>query len=217
MKKCIGFLATAMAVIFLAGSAQAAHVSNFNITQADFSLSGFSSGGLPTSGPDLLSISNVTGSYTLDIPPVGGPWDVYVVGSLEADFDNDGTWDDFAFDEYVGNYSSPGPSTSWGPGTIPFTVDLDLGYDVDLDGGYPAGSFGTNANANLTLSGNGTVMYFLNTYLTNLDNNSGGGDGIIDGWIRGDITVTAVPIPSAVLLLGTGLIGLMGIRRKFRT
>lgn len=230
MKKCIGLLVIAIAVIFLAGSAQAAHVSNFNITQADFSSTGFSTGGpptgVPTAGPDLLDFDNIEGTYNLDIPPAGGSWDVYMAGSLWADFDKDGTTDDtLVFDEYVGNYASPGPSTtSWGPGSIPFTVeysgiffDFLLEYNVNIDGGYPPGDFGCDAFASLTLSGDTSGMYLLNTYLTDLDNDQGGGDGVINGWIGGNIIVTAVPIPGAVWLFGSGLIGLVGIRRKFRT
>ena len=236
MKKCIGFLATAIAVIFLAGSAQAAYVSNFNITQADFNLSGFSwdhdgnpsTPNIPTAGPDLLDFDYITGTYDLDIPPAGGSWDVYISGSIWADFDKNGTRDEyFDFGEYAGNYASPGPSTLWGPGFIPLTVeyegtsyDFTLDYEVVLDGGYPSGSFGANAYAELTLFGDPddpAGMLLLNTYLTGLDNDQGGADGVIDGWIGGNITVTAVPIPGAVWLFGSGLIGLVGIGRKFRS
>ncbi len=54
-------------------------------------------------------------------------------------------------------------------------------------------------------------------------------DELMTGWIGGptfvsnttmmsfrDIGYTVVPIPSAILLLGSGLIGLLGFRRKFR-
>jgi len=40
-------------------------------------------------------------------------------------------------------------------------------------------------------------------------------DGFEEGWIA-EIDPTPVPIPGAVWLLGSGLIGMVGIRRKFK-
>ena len=210
------------------GPAYAEFISTFSIVQADFNLSGFSwdhdgnpdTPRIPTGGPDTLLIDNVIGAYALDIPPIGGSWDVSIAGWLEVDFNQDGTYDaEFTFDEYLGNYASPGPSTSWGPSSpIPFTVtydsttlDLTVAFDVDLDGAYPADLFGSNAYAKFTISGTDIVAF--NALLTYLDYTQGGDDGLFNGHIRGGIVVTAIPEPTTIALLGLGGLALLRKRR----
>jgi hypothetical protein len=231
MKKLLTICAVAGLILAANGAAQAVtYVSTFNVDQEDFSLTGFSMVNpsdptgprIPTTGPDYMYIDNVTGTYNLDIPPAGGSWDVYVSGSVSVDYDKDGVWDDTQTldNEYLGNFASPGPSTSWGPGSIPFTVtynvftfDFILDYQANLDGGYPSGSFGSNAYTSFTLSGDPAGMLLGNTYLTEQDNLYGGGDGIIDGWMAADLTVTCVPEPATLGLLLIGGLALLRRRR----
>ena len=188
------------------------NVSTFNVAQADFNLTGFSSNPdrdpstptLPSSGPDYLNITNVDGTYNMDIPPAGIKYIVVISGWLEADFDEDGEWDEHIdFIENIGPRTSPGPSTSWnGTMSIPVTYngqtfDLIVQYDVNVDGKYPSDSFGPNAHAYFIISGP-DIMQF-NAMLAYLDNTSGGDDGYIDGLLRGVISVSCVPCePPAV-------------------
>ena len=196
---------------------QPTNVSSFNITQADFNMTGFSSNPdgnpstptYPSSGPDYLNITSVIGTYNMDIPPAGVRYVVIISGWLEADFDEDEAWDThFDFFENIGPRTSPGPSTSW-VGSMPFTVayngqsfDLIAQYDIDVNGSYPSDSFGDDAHANFTISGP-DIMTF-DAMLAYMDNISGGDDGYIDGLVRGNISVSCIPLGCPVKNINTG-------------
>ena len=200
-------------------SAEEVYTSTFSFTSAHFHLTGFSEdqGGtvVPSTGPDYLDIDGVQGTYDMNIPPAGTTWDVLVSGSIEVDYDADGTWDLSATvsPPYpAGNFESPGPITS-AAGTFPYTFlwegasyDFSVDYAVDLDGPYPAGPFGPNAFATLTVTGDDAGMLMGNEFLTGIDD----GDGILDGYFRGDVTVTCIPEPAALALLALGAVYLIG-------
>lgn len=238
MKKLAMFMAVAGLILAANGAAQADYDSIFDV-EADFSLSGFSTGtgpttSTPTSGPDDFDLTNVTGTYSLNIPPAGTSWDVYSSGTYWLDFDGDnnvdatGTWN-----EYLGNFTSPGPAgidTHWGPGDVDldvtaivdgttYTFVWNLAYEVDFDNdATPSGAFGSNACGHYTLSGGDTLgLYALqvaNTELTDLDNASGGGDGVIDGRMGYTQHITCVPEPATMSLLVLGGIGALLRRRR---
>ncbi len=225
-----------LAVILIMGaSAEAAYISTFDVTQADFSLYGFSENGVPTNGPDYLDITNAVGTFDLVIPPAGMMVDITVEGTIGVDFDQDGVVDASIVIEptSLGEYASSGPATAWGPGTVPlpevtfeygivsFTlVNLLMGFDVDLDAEYGSGTFGANSYMNLVLSNDeGGNLLALNTILTMLDNetalgDSEVGDGVLEGWLSGQVTVTAVPEPAALGLLAIGGAMMIGRRRR---
>jgi hypothetical protein len=207
----------------------ACYVSTFDGCDADFTLTGFSAGGVPTNGPDTLLIENIVGTYDLNIPSAGGLYSVTVEGCFGIDYDSDGTYDftQTIDPTYVGDYVSPGPSTAWsGDITLPdFSYDLGFGtrtmhdiilaFDVDVDGPYGSGPFGPNAYALLTLS-NGPEgnLIDLNTDLTILDGMVGGGDGIVEGLICGELTFTLEPVPAPATAMLLGLGGLVATRRR---
>jgi len=75
-------------------------------------------------------------------------------------------------------------------------------YDIDVNGSYPSDSFGDNAHANFTISGP-DIMTF-NAMLAYMDNISGGDDGYIDGLVRGNISVSCIPLGCPVKNINTG-------------
>ena len=206
-----------------AGLAMASHVSTFDITSGDYVLTGFAAGGFPTAGPTVGTLSNITGTYALDIPPAGTVWDIWVEGNMAFDIDEDGTADFVQSipSTFVETATSTGPATSF-TDTVAvddFTVDIGGGpvtisglmalITIDVDGPYPGGSFGAAASMSVSLSG-GDIMLF-NSLLDALDN-AGLDDDMVTAGFVGDFTVTLVPSPAPMALLGLG--GLVAMRRR---
>ncbi len=225
-------------IAVLASQATADFVSNFTTTDGDVVITGFSTPAFPlptaTTGPVAFTTTSPTGSYALDIPPVGTLGNVSISGSVTFDSDADG---DFS-DELplmipltsAGTFVSPGVSSlpSWsgtallpdfanpfGPGTIS-GVTLDFLFDVD-NTAYPAGAYGSSASTVLTLSGGNLIA--MTTPLTTLDNFVGGANGQITLASISDLTVTVSAVPEPSGFLFGGLIGLTGLvfSRKLST
>jgi len=146
--------------------------------------------------------------------------------SVPVDFDaTNGTWIISATDT---------SGLTWDVSTLNFESQISSGADFSLEGYFfwegSNGSFGREnftgtlfADNTLELSGfelvapaSGiiTANYFatLNTDGTSFLNGSWNGSGIpSNDW---SATVSAVPVPGAIWLFGSGLIGLIGISKK---
>ena len=110
------------------------------------------------------------------------------------------------------------PNTNWNaispdanPAEKLFSVTGDFFYDTDGSGTFNAG------DTDLVLGQDYTIWFFAKlsnyTYIDDYGNGIGGNPG----YIEGTLMATAVPIPGAVWLLGAGLFGLVGIRKKLRS
>lgn len=223
MKNKVQLLLGVAGAAVITTAAQASFVSTINISQADYLITGFASG-----GPLSMQISNATGSYSLDIP-ASGSYSVFVESTFMLDSNRDGITDGFFTTGLVdlGMLSSPGASSAWSatgmtlpnatfevvPGS-PFTLSgVTLDMDIDLDGPYPGGAIGSLGYANMTFSGGNLAAF--NAMLTQIDNTIGGGDGLFDGYLSGmtTVTVSVVPIPAAALPMLAMLGGGLGYRR----
>ncbi len=189
-------IATAMALTLGAGAAQAATMTSATFTMLD--------GTGATVGVD----PTVTGS-------IGG-----------------GTFSVASTTTFFGlNWTAHG-GTTFGPGTYSFdTIEGGVYTGVVVGDGQVGGHILFNWGAttdidvvmvwDVTDNGDGTVTY---TSIDGIAGNPANPDGVrgfgmIDGAFPGfnanfDFTVATVPVPAAVWLFGSGLLGLVGVARR---
>lgn len=98
------------------------------------------------------------------------------------------------------------------------SVDFPIGVPSDSEGGF--GPFTPNFSVGYTEDTLGSldILAAVGTYdftgLTNFNLTVDDGPFNAMGLIFEQMTITAVPVPAAVWLFGSGLIGLLGLRRK---
>jgi hypothetical protein len=106
-----------------------------------------------------------------------------------------------------------------GSGTISFAdsinnISISVGSSVFTDANVVMGgeaqltlSAATFSGLDYTSTDNGGFVSIVSTF-------TGGGDTLAGSWDAGSFQMTPVPLPGAVWLLGSGLIGLAGFMRR---
>jgi len=135
-----------------------------------------------------------------------------------------GTWSVASTTPFFGLTWTAHSGTTFGPGTYSFdTIEGGTYTGIVVGAGQVGGhilfDWGTTADIDVinvwdvTDNGDGTFSYFS----TDVDGDGYRGLGMIDGAFPGfnaNFDMTAVPVPAAVWLLGSGLVGLVGVARR---
>ncbi len=189
--------AIAAALLLVSGAANAVAIDSLVITGGSFSMAGASGTINPAAFADMT-----VGGYDGSAPASTGTEAEYATTSIAT----------FQFGGFgpVAVYTSETDGVN--SGFAPVTGDLtgtDLSLDLSSWTAYWNGnSFNQGGMINTTVDGSGN---FTATWLAPV--NGGPFDGQNGDWtVTG--TVSAVPVPAAVWLFGSGLVGLAGIARR---
>jgi hypothetical protein len=199
-------LAVFIAAVFSVTPAYSNLTSTFNSDAEGWTLVGatgptwLSTGGNP--GGYIQGVDNSVNSRWSFITPNGwnGNWSGYIGGSLQFDLLKTGaTGTETVWNVVIYNGSN---YAVWDHAITP-TINVWNHYSVDLTSSNFDRIVGAGATFESIMS-NVTALYILGDY--------GGDDtGGLD-----NVQINAVPIPAAVYLLGSGLLGLVAVRRRFK-
>jgi hypothetical protein len=184
--------------------------SNLQVIIAGFVLLLFSTS---ASHASLVSFSVTGDPYFV---AAGNPFGLTACGTCTESISADGVYDDSGLDgvgtEFVYFGSGSGNSITAHVGTIDFLETMDVDYAGGFD---PFLEFqdGNLASINLlfTTGTNGATADFSSSGIL-----FGSGSVLSGIWDAGSFSTTPVPMPAAVWLFGSGLIGLVGVARRKR-
>jgi hypothetical protein len=169
----------------------------------------------PTASPASTGVFSFTGSQNNSQTITANPSGIPAVGQTTTRV---GTWNNaLSHDVATAPGAGPGASTFLG-NTDPASFTMNFGLGGNLGGSWSKGGMqGALDNILIMIQGQARTHAGQLNAISDTGSAVLSSSGILSICGGAGCSVAAVPVPAAVILFGTGLIGLVGIARKTRT